>query len=61
MSTASATFTGQKSTTMLRAKTLTDTTPTAGAIITRATVLTDIIRLTVSAIVSPAGIPPQRV
>jgi len=61
MSTASATFTGQKSTMLLRATTLVDTTPMADAIITQANVLTDIIQLTVNAIVSPAGIPPQRV
>jgi len=61
MSTAGATFTGQKSTMLLRAKTLVDTTSTADAIITQANVLTGIIRSTVNAIVSSAGIPPQRV
>jgi len=59
MSTVSAMYTGQQSTTLLRAKTLADTIRMADAIITQATVRTVIIRLTVNAIVKPAGIPAQ--
>ena len=61
MSTASVILIDQHYTRLPRAKTLADTTPMAGAIITRATVRIDIIPLTVNAIVRPAGIPPQRV
>jgi len=59
MSTVSAMYTGQQSITLLRAKTLADTIRMADAIITQATVRTVIIRLTVNAIVKPAGIPAQ--
>ena len=60
-STVSATFTDQPSTRPARAGTSADTTPTADAIITRVTVRTAIIPLTVSAIVALANIRRRRV
>ena len=60
-STVSVSFTDRLSTPWSRATTSADSTPTVDAIITRATVLTGTIRLTVRAIVDLSSIPGRRV
>ena len=62
MPTASVTSTGQQSTPLRHAETLTDTTPMAHVIIIPATASAAIIRSTANAIVDPTnGIPLQHV